>query len=526
MALAPFLDKITQSASSMLAGFNPTAFTSQLSRQRVGLIVDAQAAASVEGRVTAELALDLLARLYPIVDVVPLGTGGGQEALACRLLTVARQINPLIEGGTSVVPGTTAALVVGNTPVPSEIASMPLVYIGSDGWLAKASTDGPVGSCNSTNPFGAGAAACIGAANAFRAVFGAQLTRSDLDRQVTLSLLDYEIGTSSSHKNPPLPDVIDLGETYLVGVGAVGHAAVWAWRLSPGLSGTLHLIDDENYDDTNPQRYVVTSANGMPSRKVDYATAVLREGLSPRLILMPHAIAWDEFLGERNDWRLDRVALALDSAEDRIIAQASLPRRIFNSWTQEGNLGVSRHDFLTTACVGCLYLPVVEGPDLDDLIAGALNFPAHELRVVRFYLDTAAPLDRDMLTKIAQQVGIPEEVLHPFEGMPLLALYHRAVCGGTILRFGGNLGGAVREAEVPMAFQSALAGIMLAAEIVIDAAGLRPVMLPVRTEIDLRRPLSGTLCSPESKHQSGRCICQDPDFISSYRVKYDMNGLR
>jgi hypothetical protein len=73
-----------------------------------------------------------------------------------------------------------------------------------------------------------------------------------------------------------------------------------------------------------------------------------------------------------------------------------------------------------------------------------------------------------------------------------------------------------------MAFQSALAGIMLAAEAVIDAAHLRSKTIPVRTEINLLRALGGTLSTPEAKHPSGRCICEDPDFIAAYTSKYDL----
>jgi molybdopterin/thiamine biosynthesis adenylyltransferase len=521
MALALFLDKITQSASSLLAGFDPSAFTARLAVQRIALALDPGAAASAEGRATAELALDLLARLYPRIDVIPLGAADELESFVRRLLETARRINPVIEGGTSFESGTAAALVVGAAPAPWDTSQTPSVYIGSDGWLAKVSSEYPVRSGATANPFGAGAAACLGAANVFRAIFGAQLRHGELDRHVTISLIDYELA-SANLSNPPIPDVLDLGETFLVGVGAIGHGAVWAWRHTAGLLGTLHLVDHESYDDTNPQRYVDVYPAGMPALKVEHAAALLRNGVSGGLNALPHPHAWDEYLKERGDWNLQRVALALDSAEDRILAQCSLPRRIFNSWTQADNLGVSRHDFLTTACVACLYLPGSERPDLDDLIAGALKFQGEqELRLVREYLDTERPLDRALLAKIAQQVGVAEHVLLPLEGAPLIALYHRAACGGTILRFGGQLGAEARDVEVPMAFQSALAGLMLAAEVVIDAAALRLDRLPVRTEVNLLRPLSGTLCTPESKHLSRRCICQDADFISAYRAKYD-----
>jgi hypothetical protein len=155
------------------------------------------------------------------------------------------------------------------------------------------------------------------------------------------------------------------------------------------------------------------------------------------------------------------------------------------------------------------------------MVASALKFEGEDqLREVRRYLDTDQPLDRAIIAKIAQQVGVATDVLLPFVGAPLITLYHRAACGGRILQFGGQLGGGLRQVEVPMAFQSAMAGILLAAEVVIDASGLRVAALPVRTEVNTLTPLAGTLCSPEAKHPSGRCICQDPDFVRAYQAKY------
>ena len=74
-----------------------------------------------------------------------------------------------------------------------------------------------------------------------------------------------------------------------------------------------------------------------------------------------------------------------------------------------------------------------------------------------------------------------------------------------------------------MAFQSALAGVMLAAEIVQHAQGKHSVDR-TRTEIDLLRPLGMHLSNNDAKHPSGRCLCQDPDFIGVYNEKYATSG--
>ncbi|MFX7902704.1 hypothetical protein ABTK34_19770, partial [Acinetobacter baumannii] len=69
---------------------------------------------------------------------------------------------------------------------------------------------------------------------------------------------------------------------------------------------------------------------------------------------------WADYVHGRSKWTFERVAVALDTAEDRIALQASLPKWIVNAWTQDVDLGVSRHNFADGgACLACLYLPTV-----------------------------------------------------------------------------------------------------------------------------------------------------------------------
>jgi hypothetical protein len=233
--------------------------------------------------------------------------------------------------------------------------------------------------------------------------------------------------------------------------------------------------------------------------------------------------AWQEYVEGRDDWSFERVAVALDSAEDRIAVQAALPARIINSWTQPANLGISRHDFLGGPCLACLYLPSGERKSEDRLVAEALGLSGDaDLVLVRRLLDTGEPVGCGLLNRLASNLRMPVEQLLDFEVQPLRHFYPRAVCGGAVLAMGGTLG-AERLAEVPMAFQSALAGILLAAEVVLDATGLRAltgVGVPTRTEINLLRQLGRHPSSPERKHPSGRCLCEDEDYIQGFHAKY------
>jgi hypothetical protein len=209
----------------------------------------------------------------------------------------------------------------------------------------------------------------------------------------------------------------------------------------------------------------------------------------------------------------------VDSLIDRCAIQASLPRWIANAWTQTGDLGISRHDYIgDQACLMCLYIPEGGQKAYDQLIADAIGLPQCVMEV-REMLYLGKSVDKEFITRIAVALNIPVDPLLQFEGKPLQTFYSEAVCGGIILRLGGDPT-QTSKAEVPMAFQSALAGIMLAAELVVHAGKLRKEPLPAMTKIDLLQPLGKYLSINAKKHSSGFCICQDPDYISAYKNKY------
>ncbi len=508
MALAPYFEKAALAASHILQNFDLTTFSKMLEQHVVGVFLDDSAVVSPEGRMALDLAINLLARLYPRLSIVP--SGNKAAAHACHLTRLAKEINPNIEFESN-ISDVSVFLVVGATSVS---ASIPAVYIGSLGWIVKVSSHEPVGSGMSQNPFGAGAAACFGAANVFRRIFGTSLPYGMPDDAFTLSLVNYETKVNNT-LNPDLISV-DLGETHLVGLGAIGNGAIWALSHIPILSGVLHLVDNELIELTNVQRYVLSTVASEGKVKVGLAADQFDE---TRLHVVPHPQRWGEYLRCRNNWDLQKVMVALDSAQDRTDVQASLPRWIVNAWTQPGDLGVSRHDFISDqACLMCLYLPEPNQKSEDELIAEAIGLPEAKLEV-RELLYLGKPVGSEFVQRIANAAGIPVEPLLLYSDQPLRSFYSKAVCGGIILGLGGDFQKASR-AEVPMAFQSALAGIMLAAELVVYASGLRKTDLPTTTRIDLLRPLGNYLSVPAKKELSKRCICQDPVYRSVYQEKY------
>lgn len=506
MGLAPFFERARQGAAQVLREMDDAAFERRLGEVVVALVFDTQAATSVEGLAALDMAARLIARLYPRARVLPLD---GDLALRDELVALMRSINPdleVVDGG----EGEQVAVIAGRTRY--EAAAQ--IYMGSDRWIARVSSSAPVGFGSGGVPFGAGAAACLALANVFRSVFADWLPAPSMDGDATLSLLNFETGSAAA--NADLPSGSNLGLVQLVGVGAIGNAFVWSLSRLRGVAGVLHAIDTETIELSNLQRYVLPTMEDVDASKVGLAARVMG-----RCGIEVHGFAtdWAGYVAGMGHHRFPTVAVALDTARDRIGVQSSLPRRIVNAWTQAGDLGVSRHGFDgPEACLACLYLP--DGPrrNEDEIVTGELGLPEARKLDVRAMLHFGGPVGEAFASEIAGALGIDPTKLMPFAGLPLRAFRQKAICGNVILRAPDG-GGA--DVEVPMAFQSAMAGVMLAAEVVAETTGIRSVRPATRSVIDLMRRLPGRIGSAMLKRNgSVRCMCQDPDHVEVYRSKY------
>ena len=97
-------------------------------------------------------------------------------------------------------------------------------------------------------------------------------------------------------------------------------------------------------------------------------------------------------------------------------------------------------------------------------------------------------------------------------------LWVEGVCGGGHSPRRSRPGSERTASSAP--FQSALAGVLLAAETVRDVltAGVQRSTLVRR--LDVLRPLGDPSPQPALKAGTGNCICEDRDFIAAYQAKY------
>lgn len=498
--LADWFARSAVAAAQVLEGFDEERFRAHLEGTVVGV---SATTVTQEGQALLDMLVRLLARLYPRLAINVPGAYGA------RLRELADAINPKVElaeardGGLGVVVGD-------GDPFEESI------YAGCDGWDALVGSGGALATGDSANPFGAGAAGCFAAAALFRRVFlpdWADRREEDLRFSVFASERVHTTGPQVA-----LPAAL-TGDAVLVGAGAIGNGAVWALRRLP-VSGLVHVVDHESIELSNLQRYTLAERADEGAVKVEVATAA-----SEQLELEPHEADLATFLAAEG-YRWPAMLLALDSADDRVAGQASLPEWVANAWTQPGDLGIASHSRFggDGACVGCVYLPDGAVKNEDELVAEALGVP-HLLMQVRTLLHTGSPVERGLLEMVAQAIGRPLDLLLPFEGRTIRDLYVEGFCGGAVIPLGevGKLAANAQDMHVPLAHQSALAGVLLAAALVRHTSDGMPEITSV-TRIDVMRPVGPHVTQPLRARRDGRCICDDQDFSAAYSAKYGTTG--
>lgn len=496
MALADFYARGALAASQVLSGFDEQAFATKLTGTPVGLAFDREMERSPEGAALTDMVIRLLARLYPVLAV---------DARHEATIGLARQINPSIE--IVGVEQASIGIAVGST----EQRFPTTVFAGSAGWDAFVDAARPQEVGRSANPLGAGAAACLAAGAVFRALFCEGRVDSDLRFSTWLG----DVGAAP--ESAPAPGR-DVGELVLVGAGAIGNGAAWALARFVAGHGHVHVVDDESIDLGNLQRYVLARRSDENAVKAEVAA----RSFGHAAVATPHAQSWAQFVAEHG-YRWDLVLLALDSAEARRDVQGSLPRRLVNAWTQPGDLGVSSHSAfgLDGACVACLYLPETATQNEDEVVAIALGVP-HRVHDVRTLLHTGGAVDEGLLTDVAAGLSRPTEDVMQFAGRPIRELYVKGVCGGALVPLGR--GGRPRDAvHVPLAHQSALSGVLLAAAAARQSMEGMPDISRI-TRLDVLRQVGVSLSQPARQRGDGRCLCEDPDFVAAYRAKWCPDG--
>jgi hypothetical protein len=487
--LAPFFERIYSALGGHLSVSRDDLITS-LGGVTVGIACTHEACPTDIW--IAEFVTNLLARLYPRIAI------RGAQEFQTRLQNIAVAINPEIE----VCDEAPSRLTIGVGPATSGAD----LRAWSSGWVAGLGTSKRHPHA-AENPYSAGVAATLAAAELFRRVF----IKDWQDRcEAVVSLLNFD---ANSGLNAPLPSS-DLGEVLFVGVGAIGNSAIWALARDRGRTGRLLLIDKEELELSNLQRYVLGTMGDISKQKVVLAQHALA---ATKFSVEAIKSTLEEYADVKGGITTRTVCISVDNVAGRRAAQALLPELIVNGWTGERSLGASWHVFSRdAACLACLYHPHAIGISQTDQAARALGLAPEKAALLWV---TRMPLSDEDINTAAKKLGVDREALDPWRGKPLGDLYTDVVCGAVPI----SLPVSNRVETVPLAHQSALAGLLMAIELVKRtdpklASMSQPEPLVAWDDV-LREP---PLIWPQPRARDKGCICGDPEYQRVYRSKWNV----
>lgn len=518
MGLAKYFSKDLLAINQLINSDNDKLIDILLN-SKVGLAFDSNAVETFEGNNALDLGIRLLSRLYPKLSIIDLSEKNQKKVK--YLTNLARNINTQIEIFTD-KKELTLLIVFGQTNKTNQFKGLTL-YVGSNNWNATFSQNKVQIFEKSKNPIGSGIATCIAVSNVFRYIFQDYLPNKALDNEIIYSCLNFS--TSNVLDNPVLKST-HLKDVVLVGIGAIGNGTIWALSKMESLSGQLSLIDNEEVALSNIQRYVMIEEKHIGKQKAELASNVLSNS---KVELKVYKTTWAGFLDKRSNWDIETVAVAIDNIKDRIAIQSALPRNVFNSYTEENLLGIARHtQFNELSCMACGYIPSRKEKNYINEVADNCNIP-HLAHTVKDYINLNMNVDQvkvpqntaSLLDVIAQANNFDRSNLNQFHGKKVQEFYSEFVCGGISLSLTNNKNKA--NLDAPLAFQSAMAGILLAAELINKSGNYRKVDIKQQSHIyplnaiGDNNPFNCNL----SRDESGRCLCSDDDFIKQYNDKWE-----
>lgn len=518
MALAKYFSKDLL-AINRLISTNQTLLQNKLLSSLITIAFDENAVNTLEGNYGLDLIIRLLSRLYPKLKIVDLSKKNNKKR--DELISLANDINSKIEiiSDNSSIENIYLVAGYSNKKINSKGT---IIYFGSKNWISKYSISKIQRFGRSQNPFGCGMAACIAASNIFRHVFSDYLKNMPLDKEFELSVYSLNM---EPNNNPTLNSV-KFNDVIIVGIGAIGNGIIWALSNFKDLKGDIKLVDSETVKLSNLQRYVLFKEKDEEKIKVEIANKFFNQ---KKLKVETLRGKWNDYIKNRNNWDINCVAVSIDNEKDRIGIQSSLPNFIFNSFTEPESIGISRHkNFSIDPCLACSYIPSQRKKDFINEVADNCNIPYKSEMVKDYYNlgktvnDIWPPKYKDsLLSVIAKSNKIDVSKLIHFNGMKIDQFYSDFVCGGVILEL-SNTEIEINNVDAPLAFQSAMAGILLASELVkhFMATDLKQEH---RTDFYHLAPIE-KIYNPYhriiEKDKTNRCLCRDIDFVNRYNKKW------
>ena len=513
---------------SDLADTDEQAIRELLGGTTIQVLVASQAVRTFAGQVLVYQLATLLVRLFDRVELQ------GDDAISTHLnmvllngqflpelrnlLRVIRPIEP--------VPRTSrvVTVMVGNVESGEDTAQAD-IFVGATDWCAAISLHSPQEVLDTTSPVGSLAAGALGASEVFKLVFAGLIQGVRSADEYSLSLLDYSVGGSLDGKSmgpiqepgPELPEQVDI-DAVLYGCGSIGCGLILGLMFAPQVRGHLVTVDKERLEEPNLYKYALL-------RRADITESAYKAVWAQKQMstYAKGRVRAQAFVGTAEayvasllpDYTIPLAISAVDSVESRFEIQDTLPRKVINAGILGTTAEVSVHNFGEGPCLACMV--IAERNETWDPKPIAERLGLTPERVVELMPGNVMLTVAD-IAQIKQHGSLSAaslNIVDAFVGKSLLALWVRAAYSeATVQIASGN------RVQVTTAFVSALAGVMLLAELIKElVVELRPFVVGNSYRLELLGiPVSGAFM--ETRDETGTCLCHSSFRLMMHNEKY------
>jgi molybdopterin/thiamine biosynthesis adenylyltransferase len=489
-------------AGQVLGGHQGGDRLAALREQPTALVLAPALAETRRGQIMLLTAATLLGRLFDYAPAIVVDAGHATAQAGLPGIEAGRPLGEQIVAHLRALPrrgapyryeeghaaGARRALVVGEATVTAHN----VVHVDGSGWRAAFGTRPPAlvpGDGDPHVPFGPLVAAALGVAEMARLVFRslapapAPGLAAATPERFAWNLWTHEMGAAVDGGGPaPVRKHWPrLGRVAVVGMGALGAAAVWAMAHLSAATGEITLVDDDRLEHTNLERVLGARRGDLRRFKVDLGARTLAATPLETQAVRRRFGDWRPSGTDPRTW-----LVGVDSGEVRRAIAREAPHAVYNGGTQGSEFLVSRHVGADGPCLACLY------PDLPDPVGRTARRLGVDRATAAALVAGERRLDAGILDAMHRRGGIHmrDADYESLCDQPLAAL-ESGICARAVV---------IEDLpEASVGFTAALCGFLMTVEMVKDRVATAPRATPLDPARCVLRadPLASPV-SPES----------------------------